>query len=139
MLLVHPGGPFWKNKDTGAWSIPKGEYESGADPQAAAFREFEEETGFRLDAAAAIPLGDVKQAGGKTVTAWALEKDLDATLIQSNTFELEWPPKSGRVQQFPEVDHAEWFDLVAARAKLLAGQIEFLARLAEKSGETWPG
>ncbi len=131
VFLVHPGGPFWKNKDPGAWSIPKGEYESGEDPFAAALREFEEETGFRLQPAGAIPLGELKQPGGKIVAAWALEQDIDASLIKSNTFELEWPPKSGRLQQFPEVDRAEWFALSAAREKLLKGQLEFLARLIE--------
>ncbi len=132
VLLVHPGGPFWKNKDAGAWSIPKGEYESGEDALAAAFREFEEETGFRLDAGGTvIPLGDVRQAGSKIVTAWALERDLDAALIRSNTFELEWPPKSGKLQQFPEIDRAEWFGFSAARERLLKGQLAFLTRLAE--------
>jgi len=103
VFLVHPGGPFWAKKDLGAWSLPKGEYDGSEDPLRAAVREFEEETGFRLDADHAVPLGELKQPGGKVVTAWALEKDVDAALVRSNTFEMEWPPKSGRRQAFPEV------------------------------------
>ena len=128
VLLVHPGGPFWKNKDEGAWSIPKGELADGEDPLAAARREFEEETGFRADGEA-IALRPLKQAGGKTVHSWAVRGDLDPDRIRSNPFSLEWPPKSGRTQEFPEVDRAEWFSLAQARRKILPGQREFIGRL----------
>jgi predicted NUDIX family NTP pyrophosphohydrolase len=131
VFLVHPGGPFWKNKDDGAWSIPKGEYAPGEDPLAAARREFEEETGFACPGGDSVPLGDLKQPGGKIVAAFAIEGDCDADTIRSNFFEIEWPPKSGKMQQFPEVDRAGWFAPVEARKKLLAGQHEFLNRLAE--------
>ncbi|HUH64605.1 MAG TPA: NUDIX domain-containing protein [Terracidiphilus sp.] len=131
VFLVHPGGPFWKNKDSGAWSIPKGEYASGEDPAAAARREFEEETGFACPSGEPVPLGEVKQPGGKMVTAFALEGDCAADTIRSNFFELEWPPRSGKTQPFPEVDRAGWFALPQARIKLLAGQHPFLDRLAE--------
>jgi predicted NUDIX family NTP pyrophosphohydrolase len=139
VLLVHPGGPFWARRDEGAWSIPKGEYQDGEDPRAAALREFEEELGRPVPAPPAaaeaepelIELGSLKQPGGKVVTAWAVEGDLDAAKTVSNTFELEWPPRSGRMQRFPEVDRAEWFALPAARAKLLRGQLGFLDALAE--------
>ena len=134
VFLVHPGGPFWKNKDLGAWSIPKGEYERGEEPLAAARREFEEETGNRPGAAEPIPLGEIKQAGGKIVTAWAMEGDLDAQAICSNTFSMEWPPKSGRLQEFPEADRGAWFPLAQAREKILKGQLPFLDRLAESTG-----
>jgi predicted NUDIX family NTP pyrophosphohydrolase len=128
VLLVHPGGPFWRNKDLGAWSIPKGEYGAGEDPEAVARREFREELG--IDMIGALqPLGEIKQKGGKTVTAFAVETDIDASTIQSNTFELEWPPRSGRKQTFPEVDRAEWFDLASARAKINEAQRIFLDRL----------
>jgi predicted NUDIX family NTP pyrophosphohydrolase len=129
VLLVHPGGPFWARKDSGAWSIPKGEFLEGDDPQAAAIREFEEELG-SPPAGALMPLGDVVQKGGKRVTGFAAEGDLDAAAIASNTFEMEWPPRSGRTQAFPEVDRAEWFSLDVAREKILAGQRPFLDRLA---------
>jgi len=128
VLLAHPGGPFWKRKDDGAWSIPKGEFEGGEDPMAAARREFEEETGLRLEGAW-TPLGEVKQAGGKVVLAWAVEGDCDASAIYSNRFDLEWPPKSGKIQQFPEIDRFEWFSLEAARRKLVKAQAAFLDRL----------
>jgi len=127
VFLVHPGGPFWKNKDDGGWSIPKGEYTS-EDPLAAAKREFREETSFEVDGEL-IPIGEVKQSGGKIVSAWALEFDLDAAKVESNAFEMEWPPKSGRMAQFPEVDRAAWFSIDAARVKLLAAQVSFLERL----------
>ncbi|HEX5432162.1 MAG TPA: NUDIX domain-containing protein [Bryobacteraceae bacterium] len=130
VLLGHPGGPFWKRKDEGAWSIPKGEFSEDEDPSAAALREFEEETGFR-PAGELISLGDVKQPGGKLVWAWATQGDCDASELQCNTFSLEWPPQSGRFQQFPEMDRFEWFDLDAARAKLLKAQRAFLDRLVE--------
>jgi predicted NUDIX family NTP pyrophosphohydrolase len=134
VFLVHPGGPFWAKKDLGAWSLPKGEYDRSEGPLRAAVREFEEETGFRLDADHALPLGELKQPGGKVVTAWALEQDVDASLVRSNTFEMEWPPKSGKRQAFPEVDRAAWFPLAIAREKLLQGQVGFLTRLVELLG-----
>lgn len=131
VLLVHPGGPFWAKKDDGAWSIPKGEHGDDEDAVVAARREFFEELGRRLPAGWITPLGEVRQKGGKLVSAWAVEGDLDPDRIVSNTFELEWPPRSGRRQQFPEVDRAGWFTLDAARAKLLAAQAPFLDRIAE--------
>jgi predicted NUDIX family NTP pyrophosphohydrolase len=128
VLLAHPGGPFWKRKDLGAWSIPKGECQAGEDPMAAARREFEEETGLRLQSEL-TPLGEVKQAGGKVVRAWAVEGDCEASAMHSNTFQLEWPPKSGKIQQFPEIDRFEWFSLDAARERLVSAQAAFLERL----------
>ena len=133
VLLVHPGGPYWVDKDAGAWSIPKGEYSEGEDALTAAKREFAEETGVNVEGEF-LPLGDVKQAGGKIVQAWALEGDLDPSLIRSNTFTLEWPPRSGSVREFPEVDSARWFLIPVARQKLLFGQREFLARLSARFG-----
>ena len=129
VLLVHPGGPFWAKKDLGAWSIPKGEYEPDEDPRAAALREFEEETGTALTPAAPADLGTVRLKSGKVVAAWAAEGDLDADAIVSNTFELEWPPRSGQRRAFPEVDRAGWFGLEAAREKLNPAQAAFLDRL----------
>lgn len=132
VLLVHPGGPFWARKDEGAWSIPKGEYEPGEDPRAAALREFEEELGRPLgsaDAARLVDLGTVRQPGGKIVTAWAARGELDPRGVVSNTFEMEWPPRSGKLQQFPEIDRAAWFTLEEARVKLLRGQLSFLDAL----------
>lgn len=135
LLLVHPGGPFWTRKDDGAWSIPKGEYdEAQDDPRAAALREFEEELGQPLpapvsDAHPLIELGSVKQPGGKIVTAWAAPGDLDADAIVSNTFGLEWPPRSGKLQDFPEVDRAAWFGVDEARVKILRGQLPFIDAL----------
>ena len=131
LLLVHPGGPFWKNRDAGAWSIPKGEYSAGEDPLAVAVREFEEEIGARL-AGEFRPLGEVVQKGGKIVAAWAVEGDLDPATIRSNTFEIEWPPKSGREAAFPEVDRAGWFSPDEAREKILSSQRPFIARLEEQ-------
>jgi predicted NUDIX family NTP pyrophosphohydrolase len=131
VFLVHPGGPFWVKKDSGAWSIPKGEYADGEDAFAAARREFQEETGFPVTDGRFLPLGDVKQPGGKMVTVWALEQDADPALLRSNTFDLEWPPKSGKVEKFPEVDAGGWFSIPLATTKLLKGQLEFLARLLE--------
>jgi predicted NUDIX family NTP pyrophosphohydrolase len=130
VLLVHPGGPYWARRDDGAWSIPKGEVEPGDEPFPTALREFAEELGADPPAAAAAPLGEVRQAGSKWVVAWALEGDVDVSEIRSSTFAMEWPPRSGRTAEFPEVDRAGWFDLEAARAKLLAGQVPFLDRLA---------
>jgi predicted NUDIX family NTP pyrophosphohydrolase len=132
VLLVHPGGPFWKNKDEGAWSIPKGEVADTEDPLSAARREFEEETGFPAEGEA-IALSPLKQAGGKVVHAWAVRGDLDPERIRSNSFSLEWPPKSGRTQDFPEVDRAGWFPLDLARRKLLQGQVDFLDQLQARS------
>ena len=132
VLLVHPGGPFWARKDEGAWSIPKGEYEPGEDPRAAALREFEEELGQQLgsaDAARLVDLGTVRQPGGKIVTAWAARGELDPRGVVSNTFEMQWPPRSGKVQQFPEIDRAAWFTIEEARVKLLRGQLSFLDAL----------
>ena len=131
VLLVHPGGPFWAKKDEGAWSIPKGEYDDAEDPQACARREFKEETGTELAPGELADLGSVKQKSGKQVTAWAAEGELDAAAVTSNTFEMEWPPRSGGRQSFPEVDRAEWFDLDSARGKLNPAQTAFLDRLAE--------
>jgi predicted NUDIX family NTP pyrophosphohydrolase len=128
VLLVHPGGPFWRAKDLGAWSLAKGEIDPGEEPAACALREFEEETGTRLEGVP-VPLGEVRQAGGKTVIGFALEGDLDADAIRSITFELEWPPRSGRRQSYPEVDRAAWFTLEEAREKLNAAQAAFLDRL----------
>ena len=132
VLLVHPGGPFWARKDQGAWSIPKGEYEAGEDPRAGAAREFEEELGAPLPADELIDLGTVKQRGGKVVTAFAAEGDLDPAAVRSNTFEMEWPPRSGKLREFPEVDRAGWFDPAAAREKLVPAQAEFVDRLVER-------
>ena len=132
VLLVHPGGPFWAKKDLGAWSIPKGEYEPGEDPRACALREFEEETGRRLSAPELVDLGAVVQKAGKEVTAWAARGDLDAAAVRSNSFTMEWPPRSGRQQEFPEIDQAEWFTLEAARGKLVSAQVELLDRLVER-------
>jgi predicted NUDIX family NTP pyrophosphohydrolase len=131
VLLVHPGGPLWANRDAGAWSIPKGEYTDGEDPLDAARREFEEELGSAPPAGAAADLGEIRQKSGKRVRGWALAGDLDATGITSNTFELEWPPRSGRWVEIPEVDRAEWFGLDAAREKINPGQVPLLDRLEE--------
>ncbi len=131
VLLVHPGGPFWKKRDLGAWSIPKGEYDAGEAPEAAARREFIEELGLAapdvLD-----PLGEIVQAGGKRVIAFAGKGDLDVERVESNLFEMEWPPKSGRRQSFPEVDRAGWFGIAEARQKIIPGQLPLLDRLASR-------
>jgi predicted NUDIX family NTP pyrophosphohydrolase len=134
VLLVHPGGPFWAKKDAGAWSIPKGEHGDDEQPLDAARREFAEELGQPLPAGEPVALGEVRQKGGKLVAAWALEGDLDAERIVSNTFELEWPPRSGKRATFPEVDRAGWFALPAAREKLLPAQLPLLDRIAELTG-----
>jgi predicted NUDIX family NTP pyrophosphohydrolase len=133
VLLVHPGGPFWRKKDLGAWSIPKGEYAQGEEPLAAAQREFEEEIGMRL-AGNFISLGELVQRGRKIVTAFALEGDFDPAQLKCNLFELEWPPRSGRRQSFPEVDRAQWFAPAEARRKILPGQSEFIDRLLSAVG-----
>ena len=132
VLLVHPGGPFFARKDLGVWSIPKGEYEAGDDPFDCALREFEEETGTRVDGADAIALGSIVQRAGKEVAAWALEGDLDPATVRSNTFTMQWPPRSGVEREFPEVDRAEWFDPATARRKILPAQVELLDRLLER-------
>jgi predicted NUDIX family NTP pyrophosphohydrolase len=129
VLLVHPGGPYWMNKDVGAWSIPKGEVEPGEEPFAAAQREFEEEIGATARGEF-FSLGEIRQASGKIVRAWAVEGDCDVSNMRSNTFSMIWPPKSGKPQSFPEIDRAEWFSLDAARNKIIKGQIPFLERLA---------
>ncbi|WP_316162371.1 NUDIX domain-containing protein [Bradyrhizobium sp. SZCCHNRI20481] len=133
VLLVHPGGPFWRNKDLGAWSIPKGEFGAGEAAEALARREFAEELGTTLTASL-LPLGEIKQRGGKVVEAFAAESDLDAGSITSNAFELEWPPRSGRIQRFPEVDRAAWFDLAEARVRINPAQAALLDRLVEIGG-----
>ncbi|GAA4401792.1 NUDIX domain-containing protein [Tsukamurella soli] len=143
VLLAHMGGPFWRTRDEHAWSIPKGEYTSaldgaaGEDPLAAAEREFAEELGSPAPSGPTVPLGSVRQSG-KTVTMFARPGDFDATSIVSNTFTLEWPPRSGRVAEFPEVDRAEWFDPDTARAKLVKAQAAFLDRLVEAVGGQGP-
>jgi predicted NUDIX family NTP pyrophosphohydrolase len=130
VLLVHPGGPFWARKDAGAWSIPKGEYDRGEDPRACAVREFEEELGTPLPAGTELTeLGTVRQPGGKVITAFAAAGDLDTDAIVSNTFTIEWPPRSGRTEDFPEVDRAGWFSLDEAREKINQAQAELLVRL----------
>jgi predicted NUDIX family NTP pyrophosphohydrolase len=134
LMLVHPGGPFWAKKDGGAWSIPKGEYEEGDDPLLVARREFGEELGSPAPAGDAIELGELVQPSRKRVTAFALEGDFDPAHLRSNSFELEWPPKSGRLQSFPEVDRAEWFTVEEARDKILPGQRPFIDRLLERLG-----
>jgi predicted NUDIX family NTP pyrophosphohydrolase len=131
VLIGHMGGPFWAKKDAGAWSIPKGEYGPGEDPFAAALREFEEELGTPVPAVDYLPLGELRTTSSKVLTVWAAEGDLDAGRCVSNTFELEWPPRSGRLQQFPEIDRAAWCSLPEAREKLVTGQIGFLDRLQE--------
>ena len=128
VLLVHPGGPFWARKDEGAWSIPKGEFGEEEDPLAAAMREFEEETGAR-PAGEFVPLEPLKQPGGKLIFAWALGSDFDPASLKSNTFSMEWPPRSGRRQEFTEVDRAAWFGVESARRKILKGQAGFLDQL----------
>ena len=125
LLLVHPGGPFWAKKDAGSWSIPKGEYEEPDDPLETAKREFREETGFQ-SREPFLALGTLKQPSGKLITAWAFEGDCDPNALVSNRFELEWPPKSGKMQSFPEIDRAEWFDTSEARRRILPGQSPFI-------------
>jgi predicted NUDIX family NTP pyrophosphohydrolase len=132
VLLVHPGGPLWARKDLGAWSIPKGEHDDGEDPRACALREFAEETGAALPGDALDDLGAVRLKSGKRVAAFAAEGDLDPAAVVSNTFELEWPPRSGRAQAFPEIDRAGWFGLEEARRKLNPAQAAFVDRLEER-------
>ncbi len=132
VLLVHPGGPVWTKRDVGAWSIPKGEVIEGEELLAVARREFEEELGVRPQASNFIPLGSITQKGGKVVHAWAFEGDLDTSAVKSNTFQMEWPPRSGRQAEFPEVDRAEWFDIATAKKKILQGQLPFIGELVVK-------
>ncbi len=129
VLIGHMGGPFWARKDEGGWSLPKGEHGPDDDPLAAALREFEEEMGSPVPASALVPLGEVRQSGGKVLAVWAAQGDLDADAARSNTFSLEWPPRSGRIQEFPEIDRAAWVPLHEARTKLVRGQVELLDRL----------
>lgn len=133
VLLVHPGGPFWRKRDAGAWSIPKGELVAGEEPEFAARREFAEEIGL-LPTGRLLPLGSVRQAAGKLVHGFAMEGDLDPARFASNLFEMEWPPRSGRIESFPEVDRVEWFDLATAAAKLIPGQVPLLERLSALAG-----
>jgi predicted NUDIX family NTP pyrophosphohydrolase len=128
VLLAHPGGPYWAKKDDGAWSIPKGELDVDEEPLAAARREFQEEMGCAVDGDF-LPLEPLKQPGGKLVRAWAVSSNFDPSALSSNTFSMEWPPKCGRQQQFPEVDQAAWFDIESARRKILKGQAQFLDQL----------
>jgi predicted NUDIX family NTP pyrophosphohydrolase len=131
VLIGHMGGPFWAKKDAGGWSIPKGEYEPGEDAFAVACREFEEELGTPVPATVFLPLGELRTTSSKVLTVWAADGDLDATAAVSNTFALEWPPRSGRMQEFPEIDRAGWFGIEDAREKLVTGQMPFLDRLLE--------
>ena len=131
VLIGHMGGPFWARKDEAAWSLPKGEYGADEDAFDVALREFEEELGSPVPASEFVPLGEIRQSGGKVLTVWAAEGDLDADATNSNTFELEWPPRSGQVQQFPEVDRAAWVTVDVARTKLVKGQVPLLDRLLE--------
>jgi predicted NUDIX family NTP pyrophosphohydrolase len=134
VLLVHPGGPFWAKRELGVWSIPKGEYPEDEDPLAAARREFAEEPGSPAPAGETIDLGEIRQKAGKVVCAWGIAGDLDAGEITSNTFTMEWPPRSGRMQEFPEVDRAQWFSLEEARERINPAQAALLDRLREAVG-----
>ena len=133
VLLVHPGGPFWRNRDLGAWTIPKGELDASEDPEQAARREFQEELGIALSVPL-LPLGEIRQRGGKIVEAFAAEHDVDVAAAQSNSFEIEWPPHSGKRQRFPEIDRAAWFDLATARGKINAAQQALLDSLEAMHG-----
>jgi predicted NUDIX family NTP pyrophosphohydrolase len=138
VLLVHPGGPFWAKKDKAAWSIPKGEFVEGEEPVIAAKREFREELGQDAPTSELIELGSAKQPSGKMVYMWTCQADLDVSRVVSNTVQIEWPPKSGRQQNFPEVDKAQWCTLAQAREKLVKGQVVFIERLAEILGTNVP-
>lgn len=135
VFLVHPGGPFWTKKDLGAWTVPKGEYAEGEDPLDAARREFTEETGFSA-AGEFVELGTIKQTGGKLVNVWAFEGDCDPRDLRSGTFEMEWPPRSGRPAKFPEVDRGDWFDIDEARWRILKSQLPVLELLEQKIDRT---
>lgn len=135
LLLVHPGGPYWAKKDLGAWSIPKGEYDEGEEPQRCALRELAEELGDEapaLEPEALVDLGSVRQKGGKVIRAWAAEADFEVAALRSNSFAIEWPPRSGIEREFPEVDRAEWFEPGEARRRILAAQDELIDRLLER-------
>jgi predicted NUDIX family NTP pyrophosphohydrolase len=136
VLLVHPGGPYWAKRDLGAWTIPKGECEEGEEPRDCALREMAEELGAApdLDSATLLELGSVRQKSGKVVEAWAAEADFDPAALRSNTFEIEWPPRSGERRSFPEVDRAEWFEPELARRKIIPAQAELIDRLREHLG-----
>jgi len=138
VLLVHPGGPFFRGRDVGTWGVPKGEYERDEEPRACGIREFEEELGQPPPPGPMIPLGEIRQKNGKLVTAWALEGDLDADGARSNTFVVEWPPRSGRMEEFPEIDRAAWLTLEAAAEKIIDAQQPFLDRLADALGPSPP-
>ncbi|MFI5569572.1 NUDIX domain-containing protein [Streptomyces sp. NPDC051740] len=133
VLLGHMGGPFFARRDSGAWTVPKGEYDPGEPAWEAARREFREELGLPPPEGEALPLGEVRQSGGKTVTAWAVEADLDPAAVVPGTFAMEWPPRSGRIQEFPELDRVAWFPLDRAREVIVGAQTAFLDRLAEHS------
>lgn len=134
VFLVHPGGPFWAKKDIAAWSIPKGEYSEDEDTLSAAKREFSEEVGQDVPVGELVDLGDFKVSSGKTVHAWAVSGDIDAKHVKSNLFEMEWPPKSGKMQEFPEVDKAGWFPLAVAIQKIVKGQVAIIEKLAQELG-----
>jgi predicted NUDIX family NTP pyrophosphohydrolase len=136
VLVVHPGGPFWANKDDGAWSVAKGEYEPGQDPEAAANREFEEELGQAAPVGDRIDLGELRQPSGKLVRVWAVEGDLDVENVTSNEFEMEWPPHSGKTASWPEVDRAAWMSAASVKRKLSKGQAGFVDRLVVRLQET---
>lgn len=138
VLIVHPGGPFWAKKDKGAWSLPKGEFTDDEDGLAAAKREFAEELGVNPPEGDYLELGSVKNKSGKTIFGWAVEGELDVSAVKSNVFKMEWPPKSGTEQEFPEVDRASWFSPEKAEAKLNPAQADFIGRLAEKLGAEIP-
>jgi predicted NUDIX family NTP pyrophosphohydrolase len=133
VLLGHMGGPFWAKKDDRAWSIPKGEYQPDEDALEAARREFEEEMGSPAPPGPVTALGDLKQASGKVISVWSVQGDFEPNGLRSNTFELEWPPRSGTIQEFPEIDRAAWFNVAAARSKLVQGQVPFIDRLLERN------
>jgi predicted NUDIX family NTP pyrophosphohydrolase len=134
VLLVHPGGPFWRNRDIGAWSVAKGEYNSSEEPEAAARREFTEETGWRVEKPM-IGLAEIRQAGGKYLNIYATEAEFDPATFVSNSFEMEWPPRSGRVQSFPEIDRVEWFGMHEAREKILPSQLDLLDQIQQLVNE----
>lgn len=130
VLLAHPGGPYWMRRDDGAWTLPKGEFPPDEEPLAGAIREFREETGFE-PAPPYFPLGELRQKSGKRISAWAFEGDADPSQLRCNLFGMEWPPRSGRIEQFPEIDRAAWFALDQARVKLIEGQLPFLEALGQ--------